>query len=992
MSPSQARALVGQLANDHGHLREEYSQMSPEIRRRVEEALFEKDEIIGSSVITLAKNLCSKDTRFIFELLQNVDDNLFKTVSQLGQDPQVSFCVFNDRIVVEYNEDGFSQENLRAICNIGKSSKTGSQGYIGERGIGFKSIFKHRPGDSGMGMISPEWEEPAEQLDAPLTRMTFWLHDNVDAPARVEQLKTIEGQLNDLQPAMLLFLKQLNRVYVRLFDIAGTETLSSTLSLLPGEAPNRDIVERVRTSGGREESRTRQVYHVTRKRLNGFERSETRECPEREDADTADTIADVVLAFPLSDKSEPIIEPQDIFAFLPVRQVGFTFLIHTNFVTLANREDIVTTSPRNKSLRHGLAITFRSAVKQMCGDPVLRYKWMRYLPAPSRPWEEFWKSFVITLEGIMRDANVLEAMASNSLRFMKQLRIVHHIALDGEGNHLFADLEEGQEFYLSKRYEPKDMKILWAYKMEGLSMFEVIARVRNDLRNESTSRMKSQYTQDDWHSRAAKLLCKPFETSWPGPIDEIKGLQIVPLSDGRWVTANPGQLYFPTTTEGISYIPAALNLNLVCANAASNPERRRLFFFPGRCGGVKRFHSVPDSPAVPFHLALERDQFGHFSVILAISLPSTLRSRVEHKDVYIADESPYGPSKPGLAVLFAHYDYFTFAAGPEMPGEEDSQRISWEFRHVAISQPAQVMGLLKSLWSVEGHNVLSNDGLRQEVMELDVICQGGSYQSLQHTVLPLLYLKQIASRFLEPDEFFPFLELETPIDDYELSGSWRFLDKFNVKRTDDLSFYLSLLKAIVLPSITSGPRQHIGVARASRVWDPYVNIQLKYVSSADRDESRDPEWGPTILIPKPPSQSPVWCIPRACLLGAPQDIASHQPVDSIYQHIFPDMPDQVNTVMQFLSETLRVQRCSWQHLLEDLRVTKQNSLPHQRVKERYQNLYSKRPLAEADKEAIRDIIEAEALILVQINGESLWLPPSQWIDFHTLRPFSRGQV
>jgi hypothetical protein len=55
---------------------------------------------------------------------------------------------------------------------IGQSSKVGAQGYTGEKGIGFKSvfmaawrvhiqsnafsfIFMHRKGDSGIGTVSP---------------------------------------------------------------------------------------------------------------------------------------------------------------------------------------------------------------------------------------------------------------------------------------------------------------------------------------------------------------------------------------------------------------------------------------------------------------------------------------------------------------------------------------------------------------------------------------------------------------------------------------------------------------------------------------------------------------------------------------------------------------------------------------------------------------------------------------------------------------------
>ena len=45
--------------------------------------------------------------------------------------------------MVDCNEDGFTRENVEAICNVGASTKTrnNSQYYIGEKSIGFKSVF-----------------------------------------------------------------------------------------------------------------------------------------------------------------------------------------------------------------------------------------------------------------------------------------------------------------------------------------------------------------------------------------------------------------------------------------------------------------------------------------------------------------------------------------------------------------------------------------------------------------------------------------------------------------------------------------------------------------------------------------------------------------------------------------------------------------------------------------------------------------------------------
>ena len=37
---------------------------------------------------------------------------------------------------------GFSERNVKALCDVGKSTKQHKVGYIGQKGIGFKSVFK----------------------------------------------------------------------------------------------------------------------------------------------------------------------------------------------------------------------------------------------------------------------------------------------------------------------------------------------------------------------------------------------------------------------------------------------------------------------------------------------------------------------------------------------------------------------------------------------------------------------------------------------------------------------------------------------------------------------------------------------------------------------------------------------------------------------------------------------------------------------------------
>lgn len=89
----------------------------------------------------LSEELYTKPTHFMFELIQNADDNKYAP----GVTPRLSVVYSKGGLLwVGCNEFGFTAENVRAICRIGGSTKKveGSRkGYIGEKGIGFKSVF-----------------------------------------------------------------------------------------------------------------------------------------------------------------------------------------------------------------------------------------------------------------------------------------------------------------------------------------------------------------------------------------------------------------------------------------------------------------------------------------------------------------------------------------------------------------------------------------------------------------------------------------------------------------------------------------------------------------------------------------------------------------------------------------------------------------------------------------------------------------------------------
>ncbi|RDV35224.1 sacsin N-terminal ATP-binding-like domain-containing protein [Lysinibacillus capsici] len=76
---------------------------------------------------------------FLLELIQNADDATYDT------QPAIHFKIYNDYFAISYNESGFSMQDIFAITDTGGSTKTtsklGANSFIGEKGIGFKSVF-----------------------------------------------------------------------------------------------------------------------------------------------------------------------------------------------------------------------------------------------------------------------------------------------------------------------------------------------------------------------------------------------------------------------------------------------------------------------------------------------------------------------------------------------------------------------------------------------------------------------------------------------------------------------------------------------------------------------------------------------------------------------------------------------------------------------------------------------------------------------------------
>ncbi len=324
---------------------------------------------LNSALDLLSKDLYSKKSHFILELIQNADDNEYAK----GSVPHLTLNVSSERLVLLNNEIGFSERNVRALCSVGDSSKAKKTGYIGEKGIGFKSVFTvsnapeihsngfhfrfNRTDETNLlGYVVPEWCDSPTEVPPDCTAIVL--------PAAQDYMFSKEA-LEGLDATLLLFLSKLReidllhgteRTTLRRHDRSGWSVLTTEVAR-PGAEP---IVK---------ESRFVRVASDVLMEATPDEKR------------PGIVTSPVLLAFPIDAAGAADPQPtSQVFAFLPVRQVGFRFSIQADFILSSSREDILTDRPWNIHLRDSIAVTFTSAVPLFQASDALAYSYLNYLP------------------------------------------------------------------------------------------------------------------------------------------------------------------------------------------------------------------------------------------------------------------------------------------------------------------------------------------------------------------------------------------------------------------------------------------------------------------------------------------------------------------------------------------------------------------------------------------------------------------------------------
>eukprot|EP01080_Neovahlkampfia_damariscottae_P006589 gene6589-10752_t len=484
----------------------------------------------------LSNDLYSKEGHFIFELIQNTDDNSYSC-----ENPSLLLLLKKSGIVLCNNENGFQEKDVISICDVGNSTKSKIEGYIGEKGIGFKSCFRvtNEPmivsngfqfkfdisdKNNLLGYVVPHWIDdptkifPIEKFDK--TNIYLPFNDNVD-------INQISNLLNDVNMETLMFLRKLKVIQIK------NEILNKNVTYSYKKMNETDIILTSKVDNEDAHESYYKVVSTVLHKPKGLE--------EESRVDQFET--KLLLAFPMNEYHESHSKDQLVFAYLPIREYGFKFLIQADFVLTSNREDIHD-KKWNKWIRDSIVDGFIQSVDYFKLDEVLKFSWYSYIPLIGT-LHKFFRSQEIEIQKKLIST---KCILTKSEKWKKPYEVIH--AKFGE-----TDLVENEELlkYAGKEYIHPNLKIsseiLAHLSISSFSILDLIKCLKNE------EWVKSH--DDEWFYKLYSFFGAHLSEVTDTNLKELQKLKIICLENDEIVSQSQ-DIFLPL--KGYEYVDKSMKI------------------------------------------------------------------------------------------------------------------------------------------------------------------------------------------------------------------------------------------------------------------------------------------------------------------------------------------------------------------------------------------------------------------------------------------------
>jgi hypothetical protein len=487
-----------------------------------------------TAVLDLLGQLYSERTHFIFELIQNAED---------AGATELVFELFGDRLELRHDGRPFTAADVRGVCGVGQSGKSGNLTSIGKFGIGFKSVYAYTRTPrihSGAehfrieNFVRPAAEPPVTLALAQTLFVFPFDHDGVPAEVATRE---IAAALGALQPRILLFLRNIGRLRT-----GGPRAADSLMerSVVTAAGPSRRVT--VSRDGRREDWLT-------------WQRPAEGHPGQRVEA--AFLVAGDGRIAPVSESPLTVFFPTEKETFLG-------FLIQGPYRTTPARDNIPGDDPSNQALVRQTAALLAGILPELRDDGLLTADALQALPldeARFPPGSMFRPLFDATGDALT--AEPLIPVAGGG----------HAPAVDlllAAGTEVLRLLDPGQLGALSGAERPvwfadpaiseRGTPVLWRYLRDEIGLDEITPEA-------VVSRMTEDFLtgQDDrWIARLYRFLAG-YPSLWPAagaqPVIRLEDGRQVPAFDGAGHPAvylpGPAPTSLPTVKRAIADSPAA---------------------------------------------------------------------------------------------------------------------------------------------------------------------------------------------------------------------------------------------------------------------------------------------------------------------------------------------------------------------------------------------------------------------------------------------------